>query len=88
MLPRDQLLKILSLPVSGNKYSFVEQLLSIDTSKLYDTIPQFRKVEIQACLRALQLPSHRNKQILIRQLQNEEQKLIEVIDGLRNDKYL
>ena len=84
ILSNDQLSNILSVPVSGDKPSFIEQLLSIDTGKLSDTIPQFRKVEVQACLRALQLPSNQNKPILIQQLQKEEQKLTELIERLRN----
>jgi hypothetical protein len=87
-LTNDQILNILNLPVSGTKPSFIERLLSIDTGQLYDTIPLFRKDEIQACLRALQLPSNKNKQILIRQLQNEVPKLTDIIEGLRNAKEL
>jgi hypothetical protein len=84
ILSNDQLSNILSIPVSGDKPPFIEQLLSIDTSKLSETIPQFRIVEVQACLRALQLPSNQNKQILIQQLLKEEQKLIALIELLRN----
>ena len=88
ILTKDQTLKILNLPVSRNEPPFIERLLSIDTGKLYDALPQFRKVELQACLRALQLPSNRKKEILIRQLQDEEQKLSVVIEGLRNSTEL
>jgi hypothetical protein len=84
ILSNDQLSNILSIPVSGDKPSFIEQLLSIDTSTLSDTIPQFRKVEVQACLRALQLPSNQNKPILIQQLLREERKLIALIERIQN----
>jgi hypothetical protein len=84
ILSNDQLSNILSVPVRGDKPSFIEQLLSIDPGMLSDTIPQFRKVEVQACLRALQLPSNQNKPILIHQLQKEEQNLTALIERLRN----